>query len=128
MSESKRRLMGLREFARYRGVGLRAVQKAIEGGRITPTLVNGRRMIDPEAASAEWDAKTRAAASTRPPTNSEDQAQYHQSRSQKEYYLSELARLDYEARMGELLAADEVRATIQKLVGEARDRLLNIPD
>ncbi len=60
-----RQLMGLREYARYRetrglpGITLRAVQKAIESGRIT-TVVDerGKPKIDAEVADIQWGRNT----------------------------------------------------------------------
>jgi len=51
-------LMGFREYARHRGVALRAVQKAIEAGRIQ-TVGEGRdRKIDAELADRAWSDNT----------------------------------------------------------------------
>ncbi len=60
-----RQLLGLREYARYReahglpGITLRAVQKAIESGRIT-TVVDekGKPKIDAEVADIQWGRNT----------------------------------------------------------------------
>lgn len=60
-----RQLLGLREYARYRearglpGITLRAVQKAIESGRIT-TVVDekGKAKIDAEVADIQWGRNT----------------------------------------------------------------------
>lgn len=124
----KPKLMGLRQFARYRNITLRAVQKAIESGRLTPVIVGGRRLIDPELAALEWDAKTRLSIKSDQKQDPPESDSYHQSRSQKEYYQAQLARLEYEKRMGELLEAEEVKQAIVKNVSITRETLLNIPD
>ena len=46
-------VLGLRAYARHRGVSLTAVQKAIHSGRI-PTTADGK--IDSDRADAEWKA------------------------------------------------------------------------
>jgi hypothetical protein len=48
-------LISLRAYARHRGCTIRAVQKAIESGRIS--TIDGR--IDPVAADADWRRNTR---------------------------------------------------------------------
>lgn len=48
--------MSLREYARTRGVALRAIQQHVESGTIR--LVDGR--VDPEQADASWGAIRRA--------------------------------------------------------------------
>lgn len=56
-------LMGIREYARHRGLrSHRAVQKAIEAGRI-PVVVDadGRKKINPAEADRAWAANTDAA-------------------------------------------------------------------
>ena len=48
-------ILGVREYARHRGVGHSTVQKAISSGRISP-LPNG--MIDSDQADRDWAANT----------------------------------------------------------------------
>jgi excisionase family DNA binding protein len=55
------KLMGLREFARYMGCSLSGVQRAIETGRISHYVINGRKMINPFEAEEEWQRNTRMA-------------------------------------------------------------------
>lgn len=51
-------LMGYREYSRHRGVTLRAVQKAIEAGRIRLVEVDGKPRIDSAQADADWIENT----------------------------------------------------------------------
>jgi hypothetical protein len=51
-------LMGYREYARHRGCALRAVQKAIEAGRIKVVEIDGKARIDSEQADREWTENT----------------------------------------------------------------------
>jgi hypothetical protein len=52
-------LISLRAYSRHRGVTLRAVQKAIESGRIeTVEDEKGRKRINPEDADLRWDVLT----------------------------------------------------------------------
>ena len=57
-------LLGVRAYARHRGVSPAAVRKAIATGRIAAALVvspGGRRELDAEAADRLWNANTDAA-------------------------------------------------------------------
>jgi hypothetical protein len=51
-------LMGYREYARHRACTLRAVQKAIEAGRIKLVDDNGKSWIDSEQADRDWTDNT----------------------------------------------------------------------
>jgi hypothetical protein len=55
-------LMGFREYARHRQVTLRAVQKAIEAGRISLVEIDGARKIDSDQADRDWRVNTDPAA------------------------------------------------------------------
>lgn len=50
-------LMGMREYARHRGVTLGAVQKAIKADRIS---VDDNKKIDSDRADSDWDRNTDA--------------------------------------------------------------------
>lgn len=116
--------VSLRAYARHRGVSHEAVRKALAAGRIT---VGPEGRIDPEAADREWDANTRPAPGLEA---SEDQAPrpFAQSRAVREHYRAELARIEYEARAGRLVDAEEVRAAAFTCARRARDLLLAMPD
>lgn len=119
---SAKRLLGLRAYARHRGVSLSAVQKAIKSERIPTCSVKGQVQIDPEIADKAWEQNSR------PTPDLEQDNLYQVSRAEKEHYLAQLAKLEYEEKMGTLLNADEVRDNIIKLVTETKDSLLGIPD
>lgn len=55
-------LMGFREYARHRSVTLRAVQKAIEAGRIATVGEAPHRKIDSDQADRDWRVNTDPAA------------------------------------------------------------------
>lgn len=68
-------MIGLREYSRYRGVSLAAVQSAIDSGRLTTSVTRDkkgtRKLVSIEAADAEWQANTRPVVghpATTPPT------------------------------------------------------------
>ena len=47
------------EYARHRGVHPAAVCRAIAAGRVTPTIIGQRKLIDAAAADAQWLARSR---------------------------------------------------------------------
>lgn len=54
-------------------------------------------------------------------------AKYNKSRADREFYNAELARLEYEEKIGKLVDADEVAARWSKLITAAKTRILGIP-
>mgnify|MGYP001039313779 CR=1 FL=1 len=140
-------LVSLRGYAKHRGVTLRAVQKAIQSGRIRPTP-EGK--LDPAQADADWERNTgpRAGVSIAfpsPPPRPAPPPQavaeppraelgatggldYARARAVRENYLARLAKLEYEERLGKLLSRDEVTVAAFNRFRTFRDGVLNIPD
>jgi hypothetical protein len=153
------RLISLRAYARSRderglpGGTLRAVQKAIEAGRITP--IAGK--IDPDVADIQWERNTdpaqqkrgapgaldqlEAAASAPPaaevqtsaPRGDDGSASGDQRSRIREAARSEAARaelLEYELglKRGTLILTEDVKRAAFEKARIARDALLAIPD
>lgn len=116
--------LSIREYARRRGVSHVAVLKAINSGRISK-LPNGR--INPEAADAQWAARTRPRID-RPAAAGLGDESYHRARLMHTYYSAKLAQLDYEVRTGTLVRAEEVKRAAFQAARLGRDRLLSVPD
>lgn len=135
--------MSLRTYAKHRGCGMSAVQKAIQSGRITPTA-DGR--IDPVQADAEWGQNTvpRAVAATRhrtappPPRRlsgsvASDRVlagggNYLVARGVRKGFLARLAKIQYEEKLGKLINRDEVQGERFNTNRIIRGGVLNIPD
>lgn len=137
--------LSLREFARQKGVELSAVQKAIENGRIV-RKPNGR--IDTSQLQAWEDlrdlSKIRAhngSADTRAPDdgNQPDPSKqeeagssgfgtFQKAKVQKEVFVAQLRRLEYEEKAGKLVQRDAVKVAAFRVFRDVRDGLLNIPD
>jgi hypothetical protein len=130
--------ISLRAYAKHRGVTLKAVQKAIESGRIH-TTAEGK--IDAEHADAEWarntGPKVRQTAPPQSPVPFEPPRQdpgasgaldYAKARAIIAHYEARLAKIDYEERIKKLINADEVSIAGFNLFRMIRDRALNIPD
>jgi hypothetical protein len=137
-------LIGLRAYARRRGVTLGAVQKAIATGRIR--LIDGK--IDPEVADIQWARNTDAAqqrgqaavasmasataivprAARAEPADEGSGLQLLESRARREQAMAELAELELAEKRGELVAvADVQKALVPKLLG-VRDALDTLAD
>jgi hypothetical protein len=136
--------VSLRAYAKHRGVTLKAVQKAIQSGRIRTT---GDGKIDVEQADADWKRNTgprqsSIASSSPPPRRSPapppelprqdvagpGQLDYARARAVRENYLARLAKIEYEERSGKLVSRDEVQVAAFNKFRTFRDGMLNIPD
>jgi hypothetical protein len=126
-------IMSLRAYARYRGVALSAVQKAIKSRRIS-VQPDGR--IESERADIQWERNT---AQHAPPVaqrgQDEDDAsstfggsQYTKARAVREHYQARIAKIDYEERIAKLVSKDEVQVAAFNKFRQFRDHMLNIPD
>jgi phage terminase Nu1 subunit (DNA packaging protein) len=134
------KLLSLRGYARHRGVTLRAVQKAIESGRIQTTEKNGKVFIDADAADKRWAALTDPAkqreqskaadVSDDESDDSDDETlghkEFFRAKTKKEKYQARLAKLKYQQLSGKLIPADEVKTEWQKLIAIAKTRLLAV--
>ena len=138
-------ILSLRGYARHRGVSLKAVQKAIQSGRIRTTQ-DGK--IDTEQADADWERNTgpkarhtiafpspppRAAAQPapeppRPDLGAVGGLDYARARAVRENYLARLAKIEYEERLGKLVSRDEMQVAAFNRFRTFRDGMLNIPD
>lgn len=141
-------LLSFRQYAKHRGVSPEAVSKAVESGRISTINQDGKRLIDPERADAEWAANTqsmkrhvptkaeKAERKTAPSESQDDPAlskvlqgpSYAQSRAIREAYAARLAKIEYEERTQKLVAVDSVKVEAFKVGRTIRDAILNIPD
>lgn len=113
------KLLSLRAYAKHRGVTLKAVQEAIEYGRIQKT--DGK--IDPTTADKEWQEKTNPAMAR----GKTEVLDYHRSRAIREAYEAQLAKLEYEEKTGKLVNAEETRMAWLKIITTAKTKLLAIP-
>ena len=131
--------VSLRAYAKHRGVTLKAVQKAIESGRIR-TNTDGK--LDTDRADADWARNTgpkvkRTAATVPPAAPRAEQPRpepagggldYAMARAIIANYEARLVKLDYEERIKKLVNADEVSIAAFNSFRMFRDRMLNTPD
>jgi|SRR6187401_252502 len=136
--------MGIRAYARHRGVTPAAVRKAIKSGRIT--AVGGN--IDPNLADSQWQSNTdeskprssvsrgpRPALQPSPAPHSPSKSHafpealaFAKARAARETYQARLKELELKIKTGKLIPVDEVRVAAFNTNRRARDLLLAIPD
>jgi len=131
--------ISLRQYAKHRGVGLTAIQKAIGRGRIHPSA-DGK--IDVEKADIEWQRNTaprplqrasgnpvrRSIGGLQPAAESSPSGGYAAARAIREQFLARLAKIEFEERSGKLISRDEIQVAAFNKFRTFRDGMLNIPD
>jgi hypothetical protein len=151
-------LMGQAEYARHRGCYLRAVQNALNSGRITYADPINKK-IDSEAADRDWEANTdhthnprrfrhnlpgrEAPVHRRPDPSTEKPpaavaealadtvrvaSTYSNARAIVEQYKARMAKLEFEKVAGDLLDRRQVEIAAFNRFRVLRDALLNLPD
>lgn len=130
------------EYAKRRGVNPSSVTRAIEAGRITIVVRDGKEMIDPEVADIQWERNTEAKyrpVSTSPAVvvevatpgpNMEPAPLYDRAlaAAKREYHEAHLAQMREEERAGALVeraqvvraatnAGAQLRTTLERLPG-----------
>lgn len=127
----KSNLLTKSEYARQRGVNPSAVTKAINEGRITIVSVNGRELIDPVAADAQWAANSRRRVGSGPAVQPRHQAAepaHLDPRRVREDAEAQIAMLRLGELRGELIRVDAVRLVLSARITELRERFLGIAD
>lgn len=154
-----RQLLGLREYARYRearglpGITLRAVQKAIESGRITTVVdENGKPKIDAEVADIQWgrntdpdqSARANAGRDVAPPPSGghgvgtgaggsgspggeREGSLYWDAKTRREIAEAAKAELQLEEMSGGLVKRDAVERAAYEAGRLLRDMILSVP-
>lgn len=120
--------LSLRAYARHRDVSLKAVQRAIETGRITPEP-DGK--INAEACDLAWDLNTDPSKVRKEHTPKVKRVRKHsekfaEAKADREDYQAKLARLSYEKKAGHLVDGTSVERRAFQNARVVRDALLNI--
>jgi hypothetical protein len=128
--------LGLREYARHRGCTLRAVQVALQAGRI---FYEPDGSIDPVKADQDWAQNTgpkarraqghrlRQSPPPRPEPTGSTQLNFAQARAAKEVFEARLRKLELEERQGNLVQRRAVELEAYNRGRVFRDAMLNIP-
>lgn len=139
-------LMGLREYARHRGCALRAVQKAVDAGRIKLHQVEGERWpkIDQAQADRDWRENTDHSKQSLlnnlgpdgdlpddPPADDEpaddSTAIGRRARAEREEIRRDRERIELDKLKGTVIDLDEARLLAFTAFRSLRDGLLNVP-
>lgn len=137
-------LLGIRAYARRRGVSHTAVRKAIETGRLSRAVVreDGKPpRIDGDVADLEWRAQTDQAQQrepngqpslfpdgrTRGQRGSEEGLSFARVRAVREGINAQLAQIELDRERGRLVEREDVRAEAFETARRVRDRLLGVP-
>lgn len=127
------------KYAEMRGCAASAVTKAIQEGRISTLMVDGREMIDPEVADIQWQRNTRARADSTSATavaalpavivanEVGGVTSYDEARRRRETAEANIAEMKQAEMQGALIRADAVRSAWAAKITGARDALLQIP-
>lgn len=132
------------EFARIYKVGRSYVTALKKSGRLVldeqgrvlvdATIQRINETADPnrDDVAARWAAERKATPPAPPVEPPEDEPtqgghDYQKSRAQKEHYLAEQARIQFERDVGKLVEKAEVEAAIGDLVTTFRQTLENLP-
>lgn len=123
--------MNASEYARHRGVRPPLVSAWIKKGYLGDSCkkIGGRYEIDAERADQILRDGLDPNFTRISPTNDQGNdtgPSFAEARRQKEHYLAELRKLELEEKSGQLVKAEEVQALLEKLISQARVKLLGI--
>lgn len=110
-----------------RALTKKALAKAPVIGEGEPSTLAGAPQDKPHVAASSGAPPT---ASKEPPPPSDfdlDIERYQKSKADTEFLRAKKLRLETAEREGELLRAEDVRKMISKLVGETKEKILNVP-
>ncbi len=116
-------LMGVREYARYRGLTHPSVIKALRTGRIRR---NADGLIDSDEADRDWARNTHPALRAPRAVPSPAQQGYSQARTVRAHYEALLMKRKYEEKAASLVSADEVKIASVRIDAAISDRMLRI--
>ena len=137
-------LITFAELAKLKNVSRAAVTKKKKTGLLDSAIVNhnGRELVNKEMAMDLWNKNTdpsRQALTVATPTKQElkkkveatpdDQIpDFNVSRARKEYYLSELAKIQVAQQKKELMPVSEIKKSSFQLGRSIRESLANLAD
>lgn len=146
-----------KEYAALRGCAPSAVTKAVQAGRITLVIVNGKKMVDVALADRQWAQNTRARGDSRSaaplvampaqtsgdhfadaskmmdtnhqsaPADEDAAMTYEVARRRREAAEARIAEMKQAEMEGSLIRVDSVRSSFANKLSGARDALLQIP-
>jgi len=120
-------IVGIREYARHRGVSQSAVSQAIDSGRILDAVVikRGARKLIKEKADQLWDENSLHQEGSVPKGGG---GHLIKARAAKETFAAKMAQLKYEQASGKLVRIEDVKRAASSTSRVTRDLLLTIPN
>lgn len=129
--------ISVNEFAKRKGVRVKAVQDGVANGRVKVTKQKtGKPKINWDTESRAWEEnrdeskaynsgnlKSTGDSAPAPSENS-----FAKAKAVRETLTAKILQLDYEEKTGKLVNADEVKVVWFNLARTIRDTLLNIPE
>jgi len=119
--------VGVREYAKRRGVDQKSVTQAIKAGRIPARKVGRNYQIPVEEADAAWEENTKMKADNICDGDSDGKITYASERAKRERYNAELARMQVEERQGLLLPVAIIKEQAITTARAVRNALLDMP-
>jgi phage terminase Nu1 subunit (DNA packaging protein) len=118
-----RKTLTIAGYAKRRGCAHRAVEVAIQSGRLSRSITkDGRKtLIDAALADAEWAANTDESLNP-----AKTPATFAESRARHEAAKAGLAEVKLRERLGELVQAADVKANLEDVFARCRTKLLGI--
>jgi len=126
--------MGVKAYARHKGVHQKSVQDAIKRGRITR---NADGLIDSDQADQDWEnnrnpARVREHATThrtraKTELDNTTSLNFNQARAAKEVFEARLRKIELEERQGNLIQRKVAELEFHNQARITRDAILNIP-
>lgn len=139
-------LMGIREYARHRGISHVSVLNAIKNGKLPTAVVkgpDGNTAIDQQKADTEWMASSKEVFKDQPvkpvPTEqdeadkvnsdlaAETQRLFNKAKAQTQIYKVKQAKLEYQRNAGELVEVKKVQDEWVSIAGVVRTKILALP-
>lgn len=124
--------MGIREYARHRGVRLSTVQAAVAAGRIPAVKVKGKPKIDWRKADKSWSDNTDPSKQNRKAKGVKGEAEgsgnFAAARAVRETYNAKLMQLKFESQAGEVVSVAKMKAEWFRIARTVRDALMGAPD
>lgn len=135
--------MGIREYAREKGIKHTSVLNAIETGKIKTVIFEGKKWINQPEADKDWLANYKFQGNSNPillhtlsnggkdvdadKVNQLAQA-VRAAKDQKDLYAGLQAKLDYEIKAKLYVSREEVNRELHTVAKTLREHLLRVPD
>lgn len=128
------------EFAKKKGISLKAVHGHIERGNIPAEKIKGRWQLDEKKAEEAFSHidpnqslngrknQDRDFSTNEPGKKKSAGQTFSEARAMREAYNAQIAKLTFDEKAGKLIDKNEAKAMVFRIGREIRDALLMIPE